>query len=433
MHPDVRRRRLSTSGPLKGFTMRSTRFSSAASGGSSRHHVDPHGSTRRPRARRAWRAAAIVTGAPLLSVGLLGPAFTGPAAAAGTVELGTATPFAVLAATAVTNVPTSSLTGDVGLSPAAGTNYAGLTQAEVSGTIYSTDGTGPAGTVSNPALLTTAQNDLTTAYVAAAGQTPTSTFNGGDNQLGGQTLTAGVYAFGHASTANITAASPLVLNGQGDANAVFVFQASSDLVTASDSVVQLENGAQACNVFWQVSSSATLSSASTFVGTIMALTSATLDSGATVQGRVLARNGAVTLDANTITAPPACATTAATPPTTTPATTTPPTTTPATATTVTTTPAATAGTTTSTGSNSTTVDTLAAQSASGTGSTTGATGVSAVIPVGAPRTGLGGASHSRGDALLGSGAILIGVAGAVTVVGLRRRRATRAGAMATSR
>jgi len=387
--------------------MRSTRFSSAASGGSSRHHDDAHGSTRRPRARRAWRSAAIVTGAPLLSVVLLGTAFTGSAAAAGTVELGTATPFAVLAGTAVTDVPTSSLTGDVGLSPAAGTNYAGLTQAEVSGTIYSTDGTGPAGTVSNPALLTTAQNDLTTAYVAAAGQTPTSTFNGGDNQLGGQTLTAGVYAFGHASTANITAASPLVLNGQGDPNAVFVFQASSDLVTASDSVVQLENGAQACNVFWQVSSSATLSSASTFVGTIMALTSATLDSGATVQGRVLARNGAVTLDANTITAPPACATTSATSATTTPA-----------------------GTTTSTGSNSTTV---AGQSASGTGSTTGATGVSAVIPVGAPRTGLGGASHSRGDALLGSGAILLGVAGALTVVGLRRRTATRARTMATSR
>ena len=84
---------------------------------------------------------------------------------------------------------------------------------------------------------------------------------------------------------------------------MFVFQASSDLITASNSVVQLENGAQACNVFWQVGSSATLDSASTFVGTIMALTSATLDTGATVQGRVLARNGAVTLDANTITTP----------------------------------------------------------------------------------------------------------------------------------
>ena len=102
---------------------------------------------------------------------------------------------------------------------------------------------------------------------------------------------------------------------------MFVFQASSDLVTASDSVVELENGAQACNVFWQVASSATLASSSTFVGTIMALTSATLDSGATVEGRVLARNGAVTLDANTITVPTGCnAVTTTTTTTTTPAT-----------------------------------------------------------------------------------------------------------------
>ena len=260
---------------------------------------------------------------PLLAVLLVGAVFTESASAAQSVQLGTATPFAVLAATAVTDVPTSSITGNVGLSPAAGTNYAGLTQAEVTGTIYSTDGTGPAGNVNNPALLTTAKSDLTTAYVAAAGQSPTSTFNGADNQLGGQTLVAGVYAFGHAATANITAASPLVLNGEGNPDAVFVFQASSDLVTASNSVVQLENGAQACNVFWQVSSSATLNTASTFVGTIMALTSATLDSGATVQGRVLARNGAVTLDANTITAPTTCTVATSTPTTTPTATTTP--------------------------------------------------------------------------------------------------------------
>ena len=247
-----------------------------------------------------------------------GAAFVPSASAAQAVQLGTATPFAVLAYSAVTDVPTSAITGDVGLSPAAGTNYAGLSQAEVTGTIYSTDGTGPAGTVDDPALLTTAKNDLSTAYTTAAGQPPTTTFTSGDNQLGGQTLVPGVYAFGAASTANLTGASPLVLNGQGDANAVFVFQASSSLVTGSNSVVQLENGAQACNVFWQVGSSATLNSASTFVGTIMALTSATLDTGATVQGRVLAENGAVTLDANTITTPPTCALASTTTGTTTP-------------------------------------------------------------------------------------------------------------------
>jgi len=218
-----------------------------------------------------------------------------------TVNLGTATSFAVLAGTEITNVPTSVITGNVGLSPAAGSNYAGLTAAEVTGTIYAVDGTGPAGAVNNPGLLTTAKNDLTTAYLDAAGRTPTQTFVAVDNQLGGQTLTPGVYAFGHATTANLTAASPLTLDAQGDPNAVFIFQASSDLVTASGSTVLLVNGAQACNVFWQVSSSATLGTGSTFVGTIMALTSIAVTSDVTIEGRVLARNGAVTLDSDTIT------------------------------------------------------------------------------------------------------------------------------------
>lgn len=244
--------------------------------------------------------ARVLAVASALSV-IIAPA----ALAAGptTVNLLTTDGFAVLAATAVTNVPTSVITGNVGLSPAAGSNYAGITAAQVTGTIYAVDASGPAGSVNDPSLLTTAKNDLTTAYLDAAGRTPTTTFVAGDNQLGGQTLTSGVYRFGHASTANITAASPLVLDAQGDPSAVFIFQATSDLVTASSSVVQLVNGAQACNVFWQIGSSATLGSSSTFIGTIMALTSVTVNSGVTVSGRVMARNAAVTLDADTITRP----------------------------------------------------------------------------------------------------------------------------------
>lgn len=353
-----------------------------------------------------------MVGTPLVAVVLVGTALASPAWAAQTVQLGTATPFAVLAGTAVTDVPTSSITGDVGLSPAAGTNYAGLTQAEVTGSIYSTDGTGPAGNVNDPALLTTAKNDLTTAYVAAAGQSPTSTFAAGDNQLGGKTLTAGVYAFGHAATANITAASPLVLNGQGDANSVFVFQASSDLVTASGSAVELVNGARACNVFWQVSSSATLNSSTTFVGTIMALTSDTLGSGATVEGRVLARNGAVTLDANTITAPPACA---VVPP---PTTTTTGATTTATTTTATTT-AGTGGTGGSTGSTGST-GTAATSGSTGTGTTGSAVSTSAVVPAGAPHTGFGGAARYRNDWLIAFGVLALVAAPGALVVARRR-------------
>ncbi len=342
---------------------------------------------------------------------LIGTVFAPPAGAAQTVQLGTATPFAVLAGTAVTDVPTSSITGDVGLSPAAGTNYAGLTQAEVTGTIYSTDGTGPAGNVDDPALLTDAQNDLTTAYVAAAGQPPTTTFTAGDNQLGGQTLVPGVYAFGHASTANISAASPLTLNGEGDAGAVFVFQASSDLVTAPNSVVQLENGAQACNVFWQVGSSATLNSASTFVGTIMALTSATLDTGATVEGRVLARNGAVTLDANTITTPSTCAVTTPTGGTS-PTATTP-------------TPAVTGGSTGGSGATGTVTtgsSTSSGEGSTGTGSAAGGGGA-ATIPSGSPHTGFGGAAHSRDGGLIVFGSLALMASMGMLALAVRRSRA----------
>ena len=358
----------------------------------------------------------MVAGTPLLSALLVGTVFADSAGAATQVQLNTAAPFAVLAGTGISDVPTSSIIGDVGLSPATGADITGLTQAELHGTstIYTTDGTGPTGNVDNPNLLTGAKNDLTAAYLSAAGDTPTNTFTATDNQLGGQTLVAGVYAFGHAATANITDASPLVLNGQGDPSAVFVFQASSDLVTAPGSSVVLENDAQACNVFWQVTSSATLESGSTFVGTIMALTSATLDSEASVQGRVLARNGAVTLDANTITVPSTCAVT--TPPTTT-----------------TTTAAGTTATTTPTSGSITTTGTVASGAASsGTGSAAGTTS-SAIVPAGSPVTGFGGASHSRDGTLIGIGVLaLVGSAGIFAAATRRRLYASRTRALPPS-
>ena len=332
--------------------------------------------------------ACVLAGSAVLAAG----AWSTASSAASGVSLNTAAPFAVLAGTAVTNVPTSSITGDVGLSPAAGSNYAGLTTSQVTGTIYSTNASGPAGDVVNPGLLTQAKNDLVTAFGEAAGKTPTTTFSAGDNQLGGKTLVAGTYAFGHASTANLTAAQPLVLNGQGDVNATFVFQASSDLVTASNSVVVLENGAQACNVFWVVGSSATLSSSSTFVGTLMALTSTSVNAGATIQGRLLARNGAVTLDSDTIVAPTSCQTA-------------PPTTTTTTASTTSTTPGG------------------GGPGTPGNGSPTG-TAPSAIIPAGSPATGLGGTASSGPSMVMLSVAalLLIGSAAAAGRVVTRRRR-----------
>ena len=147
----------------------------------------------------------------------------------------------------------------------------------------------------NDATTQLAQTNLTTAYNDAANQAPNTSLTVQD--LGGLTLVAGVYSFG--SSAQLT--GTLTLDAQGNPNSVFIFQIGSTLTTASASTVKLINGAQSCHVFWQIGSSATLGTTTTFVGNILALTSITLNTGATVDGSVLARNGAVTMDSNTIT------------------------------------------------------------------------------------------------------------------------------------
>jgi len=215
-----------------------------------------------------------------------------------TVDLGTASDFALLAYSEITDAGgVSTITGNVGLSPTTGAAI-GLTSGQVNGTIYAVDAAGPGGSVNDPALLTTAKSDLSTAYTDANGRAATS-LAGGDNQLGGQTLNAGVYSISAAATANLI--GTLTLNGQGNPNAVFIIQCSSTLVTASDSSVELIGDAQACHVFWVVDSSATLGTYTDFVGNILAYASIGLDTGATLDGRALAENGAVTLDHNTIT------------------------------------------------------------------------------------------------------------------------------------
>jgi hypothetical protein len=221
----------------------------------------------------------------------------GRASSPPTVALHTADSFALVAGSAVSDVPTSTIHGDVGLSPAAGTFYTGLTCAEVTGAIYAVNAAGPAPcTTMNPGLLTTATQDVTTAYVDAAGRTPDTTYVTADNQLGGQVLVPGVYAFGGATTANLIGNVTLA----GDADSVWIFQASSTLVTASSSTVTLTGGAQACNVFWQVS---------TLVGTVLAHDDISVANAATVEGRLLAgaqAAGAVTLISDTITRPSTC-------------------------------------------------------------------------------------------------------------------------------
>ena len=204
------------------------------------------------------------------------------------VPLGTASSYGVLAGSTITNTGATTINGDVGLSP--GTAVTGFPPGTVVGTTRTAAAAAPA------------QAGLVTAYNDAAGRTPVTTVA---TELGGQTLVAGVYNSA-AGTFGITGI--LTLDGQNDANAVFIFQAASTFTTAAGapgtpaSQVVLINGAQPCNVFWQVGSSATLGTYSVFQGSILALTSITVTTGATINGRALARNGAVTLDTNTITA-----------------------------------------------------------------------------------------------------------------------------------
>jgi hypothetical protein len=145
------------------------------------------------------------------------------------------------------------------------------------------------------AVATQAHADLATAYADAAGRNPTAAIDG---DLSGVTLTPGVYAAGAA----LTLAGTLTLDAQGDPSAVFILQAGSTLGTAANSQVTLAGGAQACNVFWQVGSSATVGASSDLAGTILASTSISIGDGVTIDGRALARDGAVTLINDTVTA-----------------------------------------------------------------------------------------------------------------------------------
>ena len=206
------------------------------------------------------------------------------AAAASAPPAGTEQGFAVLGATTVTNAGSSVVTGNLGLSP--GTAITGFPPGILTGVRHAAD-----------AEALQAQTDTTAAYINLAGQTCTSDLTGQD--LGGKTLGPGVYCF--SSSAQLTGA--LTLDAGGDARAVWVFKIGSTLTTASNSSVLLKNGAQACNVFWQIGSSATLGTGTAFAGNILALESITLTTGAKVSGRVLARNGAVTMDTNTVTIP----------------------------------------------------------------------------------------------------------------------------------
>jgi Ice-binding-like/Bacterial Ig-like domain len=216
------------------------------------------------------------------------------------VNLGESGNYVIVAKTAITNISTSAITGDLGLSPAATSYITGLsltnatgyaTSAQVTGNIYAADMAAP-----TPINLTTAVNNMVTAYNDAAGRPSPDFSELGTGNIGGKTLVPGLYKW----TSNVTIPTNVTI--AGGPNDVWIFQISGNLTMSSATSIILSGGAQASNIFWQVAGQATLGTTSQFDGIILSMTGITLQTGASMNGRALAQT-AVILDANTITAP----------------------------------------------------------------------------------------------------------------------------------
>jgi hypothetical protein len=236
-----------------------------------------------------FKLAAVATGVSVIALCALGFAGGGAEAAdADTpVKLGTTEQFAVLAGAGITNTNTTTIEGDIGSFPTTDMTITGVTL----------DGTNQGGND----VTEGAKDDLVTAYNEAALALPPTSV---ETELGGKTLVGGIYK----GSTELGLTGKLTLDGgQTDGTAsssVFIFQAGTTLITEANSSVVLTGGAQACNIFWQVGSSAVFRTGTHFEGTVMAYTEAIVaEHGATFVGRLLARTAAVTLDNNTITKP----------------------------------------------------------------------------------------------------------------------------------
>jgi hypothetical protein len=217
------------------------------------------------------------------------------------VNLGSAGNYAILAKTGISSVPTSSVTGDLGICPAAASYITGFpltadatnefsTSPQVTGKIYAFDYQPP-----TPATLTTAIGDMQQAFTDAAGRAPGVTELGSGN-IGGMTLTPGVYAWstGLLIPENVTLT--------GSATDVWIFQIAGTLTVSSATTVVLTGGALPKNVFWQVSGAAELGTTSAFAGDILAQTSIAMETGASIHGRLLAQS-AVSIESSTVVEP----------------------------------------------------------------------------------------------------------------------------------
>ena len=216
------------------------------------------------------------------------------------IDLGAAGNYVILAKTAINNISTSAITGDLGLSPAATSYVTGFsltnatgyaTSAQITGKIFAADMADP-----TPINLTTAVSNMITAYNDAAGRPSPDFSELGTGNIGGKTLTSGLYKW----TNSITMPSEVTISG--GANDVWIFQIAGDLSMSPAVKITLVGGAQAKNIFWQVAGQATFGTTTHFEGIILSMTGITFQTGASMNGRALAQT-AVVLDGNAITKP----------------------------------------------------------------------------------------------------------------------------------
>ena len=214
------------------------------------------------------------------------------------VNLGVAGNFVILSKSGITDVPKSTITGNIGSSPITGAAIH-VTCAEVVGTIYSVNAAGPLPCrVTNASMLTTAVKDMQTAYTDAAGRKNPDFVNLGAGNIGGKTLTPGLYKW----TSGVIIPKNITISGDADADDVWIFQVAGTLVMSSAVKIILSGGAQAKNIFWQTAGAVTFGTTSHFEGIILGKTGINLKTGASINGRMLAQT-AVTLQKNTVTRP----------------------------------------------------------------------------------------------------------------------------------
>jgi len=212
------------------------------------------------------------------------------------VDLGVAGNFVILSKTGITDVYKSTITGDIGSSPITGAAIL-VKCTEVAGSIFSVDAAGPLPCrLTSPSMLTTAVLNMQTAYTDAAGRSNPNFMNLGAGNIGGKTLTAGLYKF----TTSVIIPTDITITG--NSTDIFIFQVAGTLTMSSSVKVILAGGAQARNIFWQVAGAATFGTTSHFEGNVLGQTAINLKTGASINGRMLAQT-AVTLQMNTVNKP----------------------------------------------------------------------------------------------------------------------------------